>query len=279
MINYYRKLLNSLGEKNFGQPILVNSIPKSGTNLLKNIVLSIPGSHLGVDLPLAHETTNGSECLDYIQQQVAKFSPGKIYVGHVPYSKEVSLWFKNNNVKQLFIYRDPRDVTVSLYHYIMRDKIPRHAYYSMYLKFKNDEERLRKAITGYGEGKKKFRVSSNSIPAIDIVYKTYAPWIQKSSPDFLSLRFEDLVSDNDMHMTQIKNIVKFLNPKLIKDIALLKRISSRGMDPERSHTFRKGKINSWKEEYTQEHISAFRSVFDDSLLNEFGYDWKGENES
>lgn len=273
---FLKKLSRFLGHRGIVQPILVNSIPKSGTNLLKNIVFSIPGTHPDVDLSLANETTNGGECLDYIRQRIVQFSPGHVYTGHIPYSPEVSSWLQENKVKQLFIYRDPRDVTVSLYHYIMRDITPRHAYYSMYSNFESDNERLLMAITGFGDGKNKFKVSNNSIPAIRLVYQSYLPWVKKNSADCFALRFEDLVGAEEKCKRKIEEVVRFINPYILINDNLLQNIRARGMDPRMSHTFRKGVINSWKDEYTQEHITAFRTSFDDSLLNEIGYDWNGD---
>ncbi|MEA3357256.1 MAG: sulfotransferase domain-containing protein [Patescibacteria group bacterium] len=272
---FLNKLSRFLGHQDITQPILVNSIPKSGTNLLKNIVLAINGTHSGTDLSLANETTNGEECLDYIQKRIVQFSPGHVYTGHIPYFPEVSSWLKENKVKQVFIYRDPRDITVSLYHYIMKEKTPRHAYYSMYSNFESDKTRLLMAITGFGEGKNKFKVSNNSIPAIGLVYQAYLPWIQNNRSDCLSLRYEDLVGTDDDCKEQFKKIVRFINPNIFINEKLLQKIRTRGMDPRRSHTYRKGVINSWKDEYTQEHITAFRSNFDDSLLNDLGYEWNG----
>ena len=82
-------ILNNLTEKlnirKITCPILINSIPKSGTNLLKNIVLSIPGARPSIDLSLANETTNEKECLEYLREKINRFSPGHVYTGHIPY--------------------------------------------------------------------------------------------------------------------------------------------------------------------------------------------------
>lgn len=269
------KLTSLFNHRKINRPVLINGIPKSGTTLLENIVLSLPGTRRDIDLSLANETTNGKECLEFLRNKINQFSSGHVYTGHIPYSPEVSSWLQENKVKQLFIYRDPRDVTVSLYHYIMKDKTPRHAYYSMYSKFESDKERLLMAITGFGEGKNKYKVSNDSIPAIVLVYQSYLPWVLDNSSDCFSLRYEDLVGTEEKCKRKIEKLVRYINPDILINDNLLNEVRTKGMDPEMSHTFRKGVINSWKNEYTQEHISAFRSNFDERLLNELGYDWNG----
>lgn len=270
MLNKILRRLTSRGRVDY--PILVNSIPKSGTNLLKNIVLSIPGTlGSGVDLSLANETTTGEECLAYLQEKIGKPIPGSVYVGHVPYSEKVERWLRDNNVKQLFIYRDPRDVCVSLYHYIMKNKEKKHAYYNMYNSFGSNDLRLMRAIVGYGNGEKEFNCSADSIPSINHLYEAYVPWVQHNESEILSVRYEDLVSEVLLQDKIIENIIFFVNP-YIKNTGHLREVKKKGMDPTKSHTFRKGCKGEWKNEFESAHIEAFKKVFDQKMLSDLGYE-------
>ena len=157
----------------------------------------------------------------------------------------------------------------------MKDKRPRHPYYSMYSSFEDDEKRLLMTITGFGEGRKRFKVSKDSIPGVKLVFQSYYPWIKSNKSNIYSLRFEDLVDDEDKCKSHIEKLVNFISPKITINDNLIHEIKTRGMDPGRSHTYRKGVINTWKDEYNNKHIKTFREYFGDHLLGELGYDWNG----
>ncbi len=121
------------------RPIVVNSIPKSGTNLLLNILLSIPKTYRSSDYSLAGSYKE-KDRMQYILGQISDLENGAVISGHVPFFNEYADWLENKNLKQIFIYRDPRDVSVSLYHYIM-EKTPKHDYYDMMATLESDENR------------------------------------------------------------------------------------------------------------------------------------------
>lgn len=256
-------------------PILVNSIPKSGTNLLFNIICAIPGMwHSGweYDMSLAVERHIPEKRLSFIQERLLDLSPGCVYTGHISYSPEIAEWLCKNKIKQVFIYRDPRDVTVSGCHYIMKDIHPRHEYYETYEKLGSDSERLLALIRGVGEGRTKYRWSATSTTNIRLVYEIFVRWTADSNT--LAVRYEDLIDktpcDNNKAVTTVRSILEFLempyNTKLIHEIL------STGREPAKSQTFRLGRQGTWKEEYTEQHIRAFKEITGD-LIEKLGYTW------
>lgn len=247
-------------------PIIVNSIPKSGTNLLLNIVRQIPGTNLNGDFSLAG-SYDENQRLNFILSKIVGLRPGSIYSGHVPYFKEYSEWLKMNKVKQIFIYRDPRDVTVSLYHYIMK-KPPRHDYFELMNQFKSDQQRLRAAIDGIGNGRNIFEVNKHSIPNIGIVFESYENWL--GDENTICVPYEKLVGEN-MGITFVRDLFKFLKIKNVYSAMKAKEIWENGKNPLLAHTFRKGTSGTWKEEYQKEHNEAFSSVFSNELLKKYGY--------
>lgn len=253
--------------------ILVNSIPKSGTNLLKNIVLALPGTRYVGDMSLADEIHQPEERFVFVQQSMTDTSPGCVYTGHIPYSPHIAEWLHQQNVKQIFIYRDPRDIVVSLYHYVMRDAPRRHAYYEMYDNMGTDSQRLLSAICGYGEGKVKYRASASSIPNIRLVYDVNMGWL--TDENTLAVRFEDLIDDvsspESKAVSAIMDLLNFLG--IPSNVALLQKLVHEGRQPNKSHTFRLGRQGSWKEEFTDLHIQAFKDVTGD-LLERLGYTWE-----
>lgn len=255
-------------------PILVNSIPKSGTNLLFNIIYAIPGTwHSGweYDMSLAVERHIPEKRLSFIQERLLDLSPGCVYTGHISYSPEIAEWLRKNRVKQVFISRDPRDVTVSAYHYIMNVK-PRHPYYETFERMGSDSERLLAFIRGFGEGRTKYRWSATSVTNIRLVYEIFMNWA--TDKNTLAIRFEDLIDttnhENNKAVVTVRNILEFL--EMPCNVQLIGDILKEGRKPDKSPTFRRGVSGSWKEEYTEQHIKAFKEVTGD-LLDKLNYTW------
>jgi hypothetical protein len=215
--------------------------------------------------------------LVFVKERVLDLRSGRVYTGHVPYAIEIAEWLCKQRIKQLFIYRDPRDYTVSLYHYVMRKAQPRHAYYEMFSSLGNDSERLLGAICGIGQGQTKYRLSPSSVPNVRLVYEAYMGWVMDENT--FAFRYEDLVGEeggqrSDKAVSTVMDILRYLG--MIRDtygITLVDNILTEGMDPGKSLTFRRGGSGAWREEYTEQHIETFRSIADD-LLTELGYTWE-----
>ena len=73
-------------------------------------------------------------------------------------------------------------------------------------------------------------------------------------------------------MQTIETILEFVGIPCTQD--LLDRINADGFDPKKSNTYRKGSSGGWKDEYTPEHIEAFRKIFNDEHLASWGYSWR-----
>lgn len=87
----------------------------------------------------------------------------------------------------------------------------------------------------------------------------------------LSIRFEDLVSENREEM--IRKIVEFYceQSKTDPNVNEIVTIACNNINPRRSHTFRKGKVGGWKELYTDEHKDQMKAVAGE-LLIQLGYE-------
>lgn len=174
-------------------------------------------------------------------------------------------FLKKNSVRSLFLYRDPRDVVVSAYHYIMREVDPKHAYFEMYSGFKDDDERLMKAIGGHNNTLGNFLCNEHCIPAISDTYDIYSGWLQ--APNALPISYEELTKDSEKTIEKILGFLRVdFNSELVSNIYDL------GFDTKKSKTFRKGG-SSWEGEFTVEHIDLFRKVFPDEKLGAWGYSW------
>ncbi len=254
-------------------PILVNSVPKCGTNLLLNIVLAIPGTKMIYrDMSHAAEEYGEESTLRLMRDNMLTLLPGQTYTSHITYSQKAAAWLEKHSVKQIIIYRDPRAYTVSLYRFIMRGGKKRHPYYEMYASMDSDSERLMKAFCGFGDGQTQFKASAMSIPSVKISYDAYIGWLQ--DPNVLSVRYEDFIASDGSYTDTAADItlsiMSFLGMEADRQQA--ETVFTNGSDPQKSHTFRRGGDGGWREEYTEEHIEAFNQVSGD-LLTRLGYTW------
>jgi len=246
-------------------PVLVNGIPKSGTNLLKNIVMALPNAQYA-SLRIPKSNMYGlPEGLDLVRMRITDLRAGRVYAGHYTYSPELADWLCKQGIKQVFLFRDPRDLVVSTYHYIMNRK-PKHPHYDLYESLGNDSERLLRCIYGIGEGQTSNVFSTTSIPNIRLIFEAFENWLIDENT--FALRYEDLVEPRQNGKDVVRKILNFLGVSF--DEQFLDGILVHGKDPGKSVTFRRGGSGGWTEEFTQTHIDAFQSVAGD-LLERWGY--------
>ena len=247
-------------------PVLLNTIPKAGTHLVSQMLFSIPHTVMAADMTDADKFSNDRDRLAYIQERGGDWEAGKLYIGHIPYSPEIADYFAKNNVKQVFIYREPRDVSVSMYHYVMREK-GNHYHKPLFKQFPDDAARLLAVIEGHGAGKSQYEVNAESVPNLWEYYQAYLPWLQADLT--LPLKFEDLISE-EKKQQQVGELLSFLG--LNASSENIQKLIQLGQNPQRSSTFRKGKAGSWKEEYQEIHLEAFQKVGGPKLLELMNYE-------
>jgi len=238
------------------KPILVISIPKSGTHLIESLLLTLPGMRMGEYLSSGIEgVTDRKMLLTLGKQKLSKAQPGQTYRWHLPYDPEIVGLLNDYGLKRLFLYRDPRDYVVSFYNFIM--KRPPHSYHIPYDEafraMNSDNDRILACIQGWVANRKENSgsFSPTSVPNVGLLYQRFLGW--KNDPGALSLRYEDLVSDlsngNSNHSYPTMNsILRYLN---LADSPLSPGAYSEwietGGDTKKSPTFRSGKIGSCKQ--------------------------------
>jgi hypothetical protein len=89
--------------------------------------------------------------------------------------------------------------------------------------------------------------------------------------DIFQLKFEDLVSERREQI--IRQMVAFYKERVNCDLDTeqIVRQAIRNINPKQSHTFRKGKVGSWKYAFSSTHKAVFKSVAGD-LLIKLGYE-------
>lgn len=264
-----------------------NALPKSGTNLLQRLLellgyryanLGIASSLiLGKYYPLrqilrgAHFDRNpitiGFEApvainSKWLNRKLENIEPGAYISGHANYTERFHQILLRNKVKTIVIIRDPRAVLVSGAHYFGNKKD-----YYLYPVFKNQpfETRIEHMLKGGYYKNLKFNL--DSFP--ECLRKVDA-WIGKE--EVLIVRFEDLVGEKGggEQSAQIKSIQAVetfleLPPRNKQELSFITQNLFGG-----THTFRKGRIDSWRDELTP----ALLKKIDSSLgpfIEKWGY--------
>lgn len=242
-----------------GPKILVTSVPKSGTNLLVHTLTLFPQlSFDGTTVMLSHEE-------QYFR--ISKIRRGCVVSTHECISPDLDNILNQKKIKALYIIRDPRDVSVSLHHWIK--KTDYHHFHETYIGFSSDLERIEKIITGYEP--EKSDEQKQGIVSIDYHFRRSLSWMDYRR--CLTIRFEDLIGpdgggEKERQLRLITSIAGFLDIHLSnKDIQFI----GDNIFSDQTATFRKGKIGSWREEYSEEHKVAFKEVAG-QLLIDLGYE-------
>lgn len=239
-------------------PFLVNSIHKSGTHLLRQLLSGIP--HLvykgfiysGIDTPQIH--------FNQIRQAGMNHYMG----GHIHYDTFFAQAMKNGKVKHILLIRDPRDILISFQYYLMKELT--HTPIAQYFT-KNrlgKEDRLLALIQGVQNENLNYPTFHDSI-------NYYLDWL--NDPEVLIIRFEDLVRSRDSQRFQLRRLLKFLFEESLTEqqIQQLIILMESANNPNQSATFRTGKIGNWKQEFSETIKQEFKSLAN-PLLIKMGYE-------
>jgi hypothetical protein len=167
----------------------------------------------------------------------------------------------------LFISRDPRDVCISLLHYIERE--PEHYFHSSYNSLPDVHSRLLAIITGH-EGISPGN-SQACLPSVEENFRHRLEWLDHSR--CCGVTFEELVGpagggDRERQIATIRRIADHLAVRLAaRDIDHI----ADNVFCTRTSTFRRGQVGDWSQEMTATHKAAFKETAG-QLLIDLGYE-------
>jgi hypothetical protein len=244
--------------------ILINSVPKSGTNLLMQIIKGIPG--------VFNEQSISYDGVYF--REILKIKPNQVVSAHIPFNASFSQELKSHSIQQLFIYRDLRDVAVSLVHFI-NNKLLQHPLFPVFTnRLLTFEEQLNALILGIdfiGEEKNN-QSGIERYPGIYEEFHMIYEWRKDSK--VCSMRYEDLIREEKSKDEALLSIIDYLwedlNELKMDKLQLLK-LMKQNINPKASWTFRKGKIGGWQEEFTEINKKNFKKVAGDFLID-LGYE-------
>ncbi len=229
-------------------PIVVNSLPKSGTHLLMQIAEALPGRrNFGVFIAQSPSLTLRTRGQEEIDALIAGMVPGEVVGAHLHYTPETAAALRGVNAVHLFIWRDPRDVLLSEAHYLA-EMNPWHAMHKTFKALPDPESRVRLAITGTGDGR---------YPGAEERIGAYMDW--PTAPGCIGLRYEDLVTPETQER-ECRRILEAYAAACGEEAGLPStRELVAAIAPERSHTFSKVGGARWREEMSGDNL-ALRQV-------------------
>ncbi len=260
-----------------GAPILfANSFPKSGTHLLTQVLAGFSKIGTAVDSGLpAIVTFDGftgrKRSLEEILGDLLQLLPGDIAYGHIHSLPEVVELLCQPGWAGTFILRDPRDVAVSHVHYISR-MAPKHIHHRYYHDVLTSfPERLEASIAGVPVDKLQL-VSDQPVleplPNLFDRFKPYMGWLDH--PEILILRFEDFVNNQYESIAKVFDHAQNRGFKsFVQKEEAIEKISM-SINPERSPTFRTGKVGAWRGAFDSDNLMLLQQNMGD-LLDRLGY--------
>lgn len=251
-----------------GVPVFfANSFPKSGTHLLTQVLQGFsrigPVVDSGLPAIVTFEGESGQpRPPQTILMDLQRLLPGDLAYGHLHAFPAVQDYFAQDGFVSYFILRDPRDIVVSHVHYITEME-PNHVHHDYYRNVLTSfDERLRASIIGRPEIEILF-------PNIYQRFEPYTGWLDH--PQTLVLRFEDFIQYRKETLNKILDHAVRRGFPLRSGWKQAIRTLEESINPERSPTFRKGKVGGWREQFSSENKQIFKEVAGD-LLIQLGYE-------
>lgn len=270
-IKYLRhRLRRALAHPPHTTPILfANSFPKSGTHLLTQVLQGMakigPAVDSGLPAVVMFDGPTGQpRPMKTILSDLSRLRAGDIAYGHLHATPEIVSMLCRDGIALYFIYRDPRDVVVSHVHYITEIET-NHVHHAYYRALPDFDARLKMSILGRPE-------MGDLFPDIRARFEPYLGWLR---PDVCVLKFEDFIEHREATLDRILTHAENhgFTPHVFRSDAL--RTLSDSIHPQKSPTFRSGKIGDWREKFSEENKQLFKDVAGD-LVSRLGYEQDGD---
>ncbi len=245
-------------------PVLANSFPKSGTHMMLQILEALPGvKNYGTFIASMPSITFKERSKIAHIKILNNLVPGELSPAHLVYHPDYEDTLSKKKCIHFFIYRDPRDVVVSEAYYLTNMN-RWHRMHSYYKCLKSMDERISMAILGVMDLDFPY-----DYPNVVERFKRYCGWLKCQS--VFSVKFEDLMTHQRRKvLIEIINNYADRSSKYLDTYTVVQAIES-NINPHRSHTFRKGHVGGWREEFTENHKEQMKSIAGE-LLIDLGYE-------
>jgi hypothetical protein len=219
--------------------VLCVSLPKAGTHLVERAVCLHPSMHRRI-LPTLNPENGGQEGLAGV---LARLRAGQVVLAHLPFDPVYPPLLEGEGVRVLFAVRDPRDIAVSLAHYI--EGRGDHPLHFVHRARPDERSRIELAILGDPEVRP-------SAPSLESLASGFAGWLESGA---LVVRFEELIGARGggargAQERAVGDIYSYLGLEPTDRVA--DRLFSTA-----SPTFRAGQIGQWRERFDPELEALF----------------------
>lgn len=249
--------------------VMANSMPKAGTNLLIRLLDLLPGMVRGPHIDVGPDRgieVFGQDEREQVQAFFDRLTAGTFGSSHCYWFDDLVRMIAERGIKCITIVRDPRDVCVSDYHYIMKNA--NHRLHWAYREMSSDADRLMASIVGMASAR-----LGGAEPSLDIGrhYENFVGWGHWSGG--IVIRFEDLIGacgggDDHLQRAAVEKVVEYLGIDV--DTSQVDRVVD-DLFSRNARTFRRGQIGDWRDEFGRNHRMAFERVAG-HVLGAFGYE-------
>ncbi|MBW3661830.1 MAG: hypothetical protein KY469_01930 [Actinobacteria bacterium] len=243
--------------------ILVTSLPKAGTNLVRKALERLPGTvtlraalfretaprprgglaqvPIGVDWPVSADAAR-------VRRRLRWVPPGGVLSGHIPHSPGFASIVAQLDVRVVAVVRDPRAVAASLVPFVLER--PHHFLHDRFAALA-PEERLVASLTG-------LPADERGLGLLDLGtrFGSIAAW--REDPNAIVVRFEDLVGSagggSDERRLEVlgRLAVHVSSPHDERVLATVADGLFGG-----TSTFRRGSVDAWRADFrTEDHDLA-----------------------
>jgi len=240
-------------------PVIVTTVPKSGTHLVQQIVTALPGTRdYGTFLATVPSWARRPRTAADEARRIRSLAPGELARAHLHHRPAVVDSVRERGAFVVFVHRDPRDVIVSEAHYLA-DSAPWHTLHGEFA-HRTPSERVDIGIDGLA--------GHNGIyPDVAGRFRLFEGWLDDAD---VVLRFEDLVGDRRDDVVRDLVCTYVRASRLDVDVDAVVSEALDAIDPDRSHTFREGRTGAWREVFTPEQAERVEKVAG-AVLDRFGY--------
>ena len=235
--------------------VLVNSIPKSGTHLLTQVVSGLGKEDFGGFITSTPSFSMRLQDDKALMNDLKKRYKNEMASAHIHYSLSLEKFIKDLKLKKLFIYRDPRAVFVSEMEYLT-EMNRWHRCSKYYRSAESTNERFNLSLNGIND--------DFYYPEFNKRIEDYLGWL--SSESCLPVKFEDLAVGNESTLLSIGDYL--LEDNYNKDLFI--DSAKKVMNAKSSHTYSGKKRERWKDTLTHEQLVLLEGKLG-SVIEKMGY--------